>query len=102
MNMYARQAMAPIISAARPQTTRTPGDHAPATPPTTRNPKTIARNCGHRAHASRRSQSKKPFRMPPLTTRPTPRKTQPISPIWFRTPAANPSPASVAKSTYDE
>ena len=93
--------MAPMNSGARPNTTLKAGSGPPATPPTRRKPKTMARNSGHDAHASRRSQSRKPLRMPPLTTMPRPRKTQPISPIWYRTPAANAVTASVARSRYD-
>ena len=53
--------MAPMNSGARPHKTLKAGSGPPATPPTRRKPRTIARNSGHEAHASRRSQSRKPL-----------------------------------------
>ena len=44
---------------------------------------------------------RKPARMAHRTTWPTPRKTQPISPSWYRTPADTMIPASVASSRYE-
>ena len=87
--MYARQAMIPMNSGARPQRTLEPGHEPPATPPTSRNRRRSPGRAATKPTRAECSQSRKPFRMAPLTTRPKPRKTQPISPIRYRMPANN-------------